>query len=50
MREGYGKFISPVKVIQQNTQVKCMIYGNLHNVDLEKIVNVEYAKEIWDKL
>lgn len=27
-----------------------MIYENFHNVDLEKIVDLKFAKEIWDKL
>lgn len=47
--EGCGKDPLAAKVMQQNSHEKCVIYENLHNVDLKNIVDLIATKEICDK-
>ena len=39
-----------VKEQQRNAKAKCVIYNSLHNKDLELIMDLTSAKEIWDIL
>jgi len=42
---------TPYKQVQQwNAQAKFTIYDNLHNLDLEKVVDLKSAKENWERL
>lgn len=36
--------------MQQNAQERCVIYENLHNENLEKIIYMKSTKNIWDGL
>jgi hypothetical protein len=35
---------------QWNAKEKCVMYNNLHNKDLDTIIDLNSAKEIWDRL
>ena len=48
--DGYCTESPMVKEKQRNSKVKCVIHNNLHNKDLELIMDLTSAKEIWDRL
>ena len=48
--DGYCKDSPTVKEQERNAKEKCVIYNNLHNKDLELIMDLTSAKEIWDRL
>ena len=48
--DGYCTDSPTVKEQQRNAKAKCVIYDNLHNKDLELIMDLTSAKEIWDRL
>ena len=48
--DGYCKDSPTVKEQQRNAKAKCVIYNSLHNKDLELIMDLTSAKEIWDRL
>ena len=48
--DGYCTESPTVKEQQRNAKAKCVIYDNLHNKDLELIMDLTSAKEIWDRL
>ena len=35
---------------QRNAKAKCVIYNNIYNKDLQLIMDLTSAKEIWDRL
>ena len=48
--DGYCTDSPTVKEKQRNAKAKCVIYNNLHNKDLELIMDLTSAKQIWDRL
>ena len=48
--DGYCIDSPTVKEQQRNAKAKCVIYESLHNKDLELIMDLDSAKEIWDIL
>ena len=48
--DGYFTDSPTVKEQQRNAKAKCVIYDSLHNKDLELIMDLDSAKEIWDRL
>lgn len=36
--------------LQQNAQVRCIIYENLHNTNPKKPTDLKYTKDMWDRL
>jgi len=35
---------------QWNAKEKCVIYNNIHNKDIDTIIDLTSTKEIWDRL
>jgi len=35
-------------VMQKDALARCIIYESLNNTDLEKIIDVKYATDIWE--
>ena len=48
--DGYCIDSPSVQEQDSNAKAKCMIFNNLHNKDLELIMDLTSAKEIWDRL
>jgi len=48
--EGYDGDFPSSKVLNQNSQARRIIFKKLHNADLEKVGDLKYAKEVWDRL
>jgi len=48
--EGCGKDPIVDKFLQQDVQARCIIYKNIHDYDLNRLVGLKYAKDMWDKL
>ena len=48
--DGYCTNSPLVQEKHRNAKEKCVILNNLHNKDLELIMDLTSAKEIWDRL
>lgn len=48
--DGYDKDTPSVQEQHWNAKAKCVIYNNLHNKDLNTIIDLKSAKEIWERL
>ena len=48
--DGYYSDSPMVKEQQRNAKAKCVIYNSLHNKVFELIMDLDSAKEIWDRL
>lgn len=48
--EGCGKDPIAKEFLQQDAQALCIIYKNLHDDDIKRILGLKHAKEMWDKI
>ena len=47
--DGYCKDSPSVQEWHRNAKEKCVIFNSIHNKDLELIMDLTSAKEIWDR-
>ena len=47
---GYGKDPPSKQIYWWNAQAKCTIYSKLHNIDLEKEIDLKSEKDLWESL
>ena len=48
--DGYCTDSPTVQEQHRNAKEKCVIFNNIHNRDLDLIMDLDTAKEIWDRL